>query len=408
MITTGGKSLEVLDPGLENFHAGPDFFNARIRMGQLIWAGNVEIHMHSSDWIKHGHHKDPAYDNVILHVVKEFEGNVWNSQGRIIPSLILDFQGDFLYRYNSLRSDEYWLPCNMYIRSVPAAQMQHWLLQLQAERFSNKTDRISLILSEPGMSREETFYRAIASGFGLPINSLPFEMVSSGIPLQVLMDSVENLPVLEALLFGQSGFLHPGTNQETYVANLWQLFCEKAKFIPGKPVPRYLWKFLRLRPASFPTLKLSQFASLVHLRFPITNSVLSASSIVEIEQIFRVRASEYWDTHYVFGKSSHSKVKYIGQHSILTLIINAIVPFLYVLGKTEQNENIIHMATDIFSEVKAESNHIIKKWANFGIKPGNANESQALIQLHNDYCKQKRCLHCQIGAGFIQSAIHEE
>ncbi len=406
--TTCGKSLEIIDPGIQNFHSGPDFFNARIRIDQLVWAGNVEIHFNASDWIKHNHHTNPAYDNVILHVVKEFDGSIWNSLGRIIPTLIIDIPDQIISHYNTLWIDESWVPCNLYIRNVPTVLMQNWFRHLHAERLHQKTNRISKILSQPEMGNEETFYRALASGYGLPINILPFEMVTSGIPLALLLEFRDNLQVLEALLFGQSGFLHPELKESPYAIKLLDLFRERAESLQGKPIPRHLWKFLRLRPASFPTLRLSQFASLIQLHFPITNHLLDANSLVEIEQMFRVRASEYWDTHYLFEKCSPPLVKYMGHQSILTLIINVIVPYLFTLGKTEHSKGAIRQAKEILSDLEAESNHIIKKWAKFGIKPRNAFESQALIQLHNNYCKQKRCLDCQIGASFIKGAIHEK
>jgi len=408
MRTVCGRSLEILKPGEHNFHAGPDFFNASIRMGQLIWAGNVEIHLQASHWIKHGHHLDPAYDNVILHVVKEFDGDIWNSRGRRIHTLVIDFPTHFTTQYETLWSDKSWLPCYMYIGSVPSVQLQQWLRLLQAERLQQKTGRISSILKQRGMDWDETFYRVLASGYGLPINSLPFEMVSSRIPLQLLMEIRDSIPELEALLFGQSGFLHPGLVQGPYATKLMELYSQMAASLPGKSIPRHLWKFLRLRPSSFPTLRLSQFASLIQLHFPITNHLLEATSLVEIEQILRVSASKYWETHYVFGKCSPPLVKYMGHQSILTLIINVIVPFLQTMGKTGHSTNAIQRAHDILSELEAESNHIIKKWAKFGIKPRDALESQALIQLHNDYCKQKRCFDCQIGASLIKSAIHEK
>lgn len=408
MRTACGRSLEILNPGEHNFHSGPDFFNAMIRLGKLVWAGNVEIHLHASDWIKHGHHLDPAYDNVILHVVKRFDGDIWNSRGRRIHTLIIDFPCHLTTQFETVLNDENWLPCYMHIERVPSIRLQQWFRSLQTERLQQKTGRISRILKQPGMDREETIYRAMASGYGLPINNLPFEMVSSGIPLQLLLELRDRLPELEALLFGQSGFLHPGLIHEPYAINLMELYNERVVSIPGKPLPQHLWKFLRLRPASFPTLRLSQFASLIQLHFPITDSLLSITSINEFEQLLRVRASEYWETHYLFGKCSPPSVKYMGHQSILTLIINVIVPFLYTLGKTEHSTGVIRRANEILSELEAESNHIIKKWAKFGIKPRNALESQALIQLHNNYCKQKRCLDCQIGADYIKSAIHEK
>jgi len=390
--TACGINLEILDPGSQNFNAGPDFFNARIYMNRLLWAGNVEVHLIASDWVKHNHHLDPAYDNVILHVVREFDVDVRNSKGRRIPAFVLNFQQQILAAYNSEWRVESWLPCSSYLKNVPTATLKPWFNQLLAERLHYKTGRISRILSIPGMNREETFYRAMASGFGLPINSLPFEMVASGIPLQPLMELRDNLPVLEAIFFGQSGFLQSAQNQSPYAINLANLYNERVPFIPGKPVSKHLWKFLRLRPASFPTVRLSQFAALLHKRFPITDSIMATSSLVEIEQLLRVRASKFWDTHYVFGKCSPLTIKYMGHQSIISLIINVIVPFLRVMGKTEQKPEVIHRATSLLTELKAESNHIIKKWEVYGIKPCNAVESQALIQLHHNYCKQNRCI----------------
>jgi len=172
-------------------------------------------------------------------------------------------------------------------------------------------------------------------------------------------------------------------------------------------VDRHLWKFLRLRPASFPTLRLSQFAMLVHQRHPCLESILEAASVAELEQVLKVRASEYWNTHYLFGKCSPESVKFMGHQSILTLIINAVVPFLFTFGRRKDHPGAIRLGSTILQELEAESNHIIKKWAKFGIRPEGAFESQALIQLHNAYCKQKRCLDCQIGAGFVEMEVHE-
>lgn len=374
----------------------------------MVWAGNVEIHLRASDWIKHNHHLDPSYNNVILHVVKEFDGDIWNSLGRNIPTMVLDFPNHLKSHYNSRWIDESWLPCNLYIRTLPSLRLQNWFKQLHIERVHQKTNRVYGILSQPDLDSEEAFYRALASGYGLPINTLPFEMLSSGIPLAILLDFRENLTVLEALLFGHSGFLHSGLLEIPYVTELWENYQKKAEAIPGTPVPWYLWKFFRLRPASFPTLRLSQFAQMIQKQFPIIIHLLESISLVEIEKMFKVSASEYWDTHYVFGKCSPSSVKYVGQQSVHNLIINVVVPFLYALGKTRQNAKAINRAKEILYELEAESNHIIKKWSKFGIKPCNAFESQALIQLHNEYCKQKRCLDCQIGAYFMEELIHEK
>ncbi len=405
--TTCGKNLKVLRPGVQNFHAGPDFFNARIMLDQLVWAGNVEIHLNASDWLKHGHHEDPAYDNVILHVVRNCDSEIWNSRGRRIPTLILHYPEHINARYDKLRSNENWLPCSLYIRKANNVLVQQWFRDLQAERLRQKTHRINRILMHQPIGREETLYRAMGSGFGLPINCVPFEMVTSGLPLNLLIELRDQLQDLEAILFGQSGFLQTRAIQGPYASDLRKRYNERAHNFKVKPVPPHLWKFFRLRPASFPTLRISQFASLIHHRFPMTDSLLLNTSINELEQLLRVRATQYWDTHYVFGKCSPPSVKHLGYQSIRTLIINVIVPFLYMLGKREQRTDAIKQATAILLELQAESNHIIKKWTKFGMKPNNAFESQALIQLHNNYCQQKRCLDCQLGMFFLSTSINE-
>ncbi|MCK5134417.1 MAG: DUF2851 family protein [Bacteroidales bacterium] len=406
--TTCGKRVEIFRAGDQNFHAGPDFFNARIRIDQMVWAGNVEVHMHASDWLKHGHHLDPAYNNVILHVVKVYDGDIRNSLGRRIHTLVVDYPDYLVTRYDCLREGDTWLPCRHFIRRVPSIHLQRWLTSLQTERLKLKTGRISEILSKNGMGWEETFYLALASGYGLPINSLPFEMVASGIPLHLLLEYRDSVADLEAILFGQAGFLNPGMQHGPYTSDLLERHREKQASFTGGPVPQYLWRFLRLRPASFPTLRISQFAGLVHLRFPMMDTILSSISIVELEQLLRVRASDYWNNHYVFGKYAPASVKHMGQQSILTLIINVIVPFLFTFGRLEHKTSCIYSAARILTQLDAESNHIINKWADFGIRPNNAFESQALIQLYNAYCKQKRCLDCQIGAGFIEATVHKE
>ncbi len=400
--TTCGKRLEIIRPGDQNFHAGPDFFNGRIRIDRLVWAGNIEMHLHASEWYKHGHHLDPAYNNVILHVVKVHDTDIFNSQNRRIHTLVLDYPDSLLSRHNSLSEADPWLPCRHFINKIPSIHMQHWFSLLQTERMELKTGRISRLLLKKNRGWEETFYMALASGYGLPINTLPFEMMVSGIPLQILLEFRDSITDLEAILFGQAGFLHPDNQHGPYTSDLLDKHREKKALFTSGPVPQHLWKFLRLRPASFPTLRISQFAALVHHRFPLMETILSTQSMVEIDQLLRVQASEYWNNHYVFGKCSPASAKHMGHQSIRTLIINVIVPFLFTFGRLEHKTTCTNGALDILSQLEAESNHIIKKWTNFGLRPHNAFESQALIQLHNAYCKQKRCLDCQIGAGFIE------
>ncbi len=406
--TTCGKELSILSPGIQNFNAGPDFFNAKIKIGHTIWAGNVEIHLRSSDWKKHGHHFDAAYDNVILHVVMDENTPTINTLGRMVPTLLLRDPGPLLSFYKTLQADDSWLPCHSHIHRVSPVRLKHWLTLLQGERLEQKSRHVTNLLFRSRLNWEETLCLALASAFGLPINSLPFEMTLCRIPHKLLVQNRESLLNLEAILFGQAGFLQSDHLTGPYDRELHKCHQAFTHGLQNGPIDLHLWKFLRLRPASFPTLRISQFATLLHKRLPLLETILSIKSVTELEQLLRVESSIYWDTHYLFGKCSMASRKVLGKQFVLTLIINALVPFLFSYGRTINDEAAINLGNMLLQETEAESNLIIKKWATFGIVPSGAFESQALIQLHNAYCKQKRCLDCQLGIGFIEKAIHEK
>ena len=407
--TTCDLEVKVLDPGEQNTHAGPDFFNARIRLGTLVWAGNVEVHRFASDWYRHGHHLDPAYNNVILHVVDAYDTDVCNSLGRRIHTLIPEYHENVLKRYDVLKRNESWLPCSAYISLVPTRKLFSCLSILHEERLRQKCLRIEQFLCNSAKNNsDEVLYLALASGYGLPVNTFPFEQLVRGIPFLKLIELRDTLPDLEAVLFGQSGLLLPAKDMGPYPSALWQRYAELKEDLTERPIPLHHWRFLRLRPPSFPTLRISQFASCVHHCFPVANSILNAGSITEIEQLFRSRASEYWNTHYLFGKSSPPLPKYPGEQFIASLMINVIIPYLTALEKNNKLRKARIQATEILLQQKAESNHILKNWARLGIRANNARESQALLQLYNVYCKQKRCLDCQIGADIIKTAFREK
>jgi hypothetical protein len=400
--------MEVVNPGEQNLHAGPDFFNARIRLDQLIWAGNVEIHRCASDWYKHGHHLDPAYNNVILHVVGDYDTDVTNSLGRRIQTMVPEFPPHLIQRYQYLKTNESWLPCGDYINSVSIRKLKLWFHSLYDARIVHKSQGMDQILRDTAGNLDEALYRALAPGFGIPVNSLPFELLVKGVPYPALPNYRDNLQDLEAIFFGHSGLLFPARRLGPYPESLWNRYMELKASFRDKQVPMHLWRFLRIRPPSFPTLRISQFTSLIYQRSPLAECLLESTSTCEMEQLFRSGASEYWTTHYLFGKASPPLPKYPGEQFVTTLIINIIVPFLNALGDFKGRNSTGLRAVDIMSNLKAESNRIIKKWGIFGIRADNAMESQALLQLYQYYCKQKRCLDCPIGADLVKTAIHEK
>jgi hypothetical protein len=233
-------------------------------------------------------------------------------------------------------------------------------------------------------------------------------MLAKSLPFAKLMNFRHNLNDLEALLFGHSGLLYPSRTSGHYPASLWERYVLLRQDFPGEPVPQHLWKFLRLRPASFPTLRISQFAFTLHQRIPLLDTLLSAASLTELELLLRAVASEYWDSHYLFGKCSPPFPKQLGQQSVATLIINVIIPFLMALEKLEPGANHGTMAGEMMNQLRAESNQVILHWRRHGIRAENARESQALLQLFNVYCKQKRCLQCQIGIALMEAALDEK
>ena len=395
--TTCGLDVEVIYPGEQNSHAGPDFFNARIKLGPMVWAGNVEIHHRASQWNHHRHNLDPAYDNVILHVIHHFDELTKNSKDRLIPTLVIDPAHTQILLQENQSTYKNWLPCQSSISNVTKKSIESWLETLYNQRLDQKVQQASLLLTRYPHNRDKALFLAMASGFGLPINSLPFEIMASGIPLPLLLEIKESLPHLEALLFGHSGLLIKTKKQDPYTISLLKHYDHLKKALPGRPVQPHLWKFLRIRPASFPTLRMAQFASFIHSHFPLDDNFIKIKSIGEIEQRLQLNASEYWNTHYIFGKRSPHSIKKMGKQAIQNLIINAIIPHLRAIDRVDRRIYNASNEKEMLLEMRAESNHIIKKWIKFGVIPCNAIESQALIQLYNEYCKQKRCLDCRIG-----------
>jgi len=407
LCCTCGQKLEVLSPGEQNFHAGPDFFNARIKLGKITWAGNIEVHQKASDWYRHAHHIDPAYNNVILHVVGDYDADIYNSLGRRIHTLLALYPDSLIRRYHAIRNNEDWLPCGRYLKELPSSKLEGWLNYLRKQRTQEKSKRIFNLFPSIKRNREEAFYRALASGYGLSLNSLPFELLAKNIGLKQLCQSGFDLMDLEALFFGHSGLLYPARYLGAYPSSLWERYEKMHHLAKGDPIPRHLWKFLRLRPASFPTLRISQFVFTLHHRMPLLDNILSASTLAELEQVLGARASAYWDSHYIFGKCSPTFEKKLGQHAVNTLIINVVQPFLYLLEEIGSCR-CSHKIIGILHQMKAESNQIIHGWSSYGIRAKNAAMSQALLQLFNVYCKQKRCLDCQIGAGLLEASIYEK
>ncbi len=402
--TTEGETVRVLHVGQHNTDAGPDFFNARLKIGTTSWAGNVEIHVKSSDWHRHAHQLDKAYDNVILHVVNEDDKPVFNIHSIPVPTIELKnkFNQDLWRNYEKLVESKQWIPCENKIRNIDSFIMDNWLDRLLVERLEQKTKSIIDALRFANNSWEECFYRMLAKNFGFKLNALPFEMLARSLPMAYLGKHKNSVLQLEALIFGVAGLLEKKFKDD-YPLQLQKEYRFLQKKFRLNPIGTHQWKFLRLRPANFPTIRLSQFAHLVHQSSHLFSKILEATSLKKVKAMFEVSASAYWNTHYIFDKSSTTKsVKELGESAIDNIIINTVIPFFFAYGTQRGSEQHKERAILWTEKLKPESNAIVKKWHALGIESPHAGHAQALLQLKNVYCDRKNCLLCSVGNKLIQ------
>ena len=402
-FSTKGNEVEIIDVGKQNFDSGPDFFDARIKLDHVLWAGNVEIHLKSSSWYQHGHDSDSAYDNVILHVVLEDDASVVLNNNREIPCLQLQFTPDLLANYQMLMSSQRWIPCFDELKNVNKFFVNNWLDRMLIERLERKALEIEKILIENNNSWEDTLYQVLARYFGMRVNAEPFQQLARSIPLKFLAKQKNSLFQLEAMLFGQSGLFQKYDCDDDYLHRLRKEYKFLAHKFQLKPISSSRWKWLRLRPPNFPTVRIAQFASLVHQSVSLFSKFIKAGSITDISNLLKCEASDYWTTHYQFGMESAEKKKVLGKTCIDALIINCVVPVLFLYGKHHDAQKIKDKACDLLSQLSSEKNAIIKKWQECGVKAKTAYQSQALLQLKTNYCDHFNCLQCEFGNRIIRN-----
>ena len=405
LLTQNNEQLRIINFGIHNTDAGPDFFNGKVIIGQTTWAGNIEIHVNASDWNKHKHQFDKAYDNVILHVVYHNDKTIHDKDGNAIPTLELkdNVEEALIDRYDQLidASNSNWIPCGEQIKTIDNFTIKSWINRLIVERLERKSLEIQETLNFNKNNWEETFYQYLFKYFGLKVNAQPFELLAKNTPLKII-EKHNDLFSIEALLYGQSGYLEENIKEEYYAKLKKEYHFLKSKFSLS-PIDKSLWKLLRLRPSNFPTIRISQLAHLLHNHTRFFNKIIKAESINEMQKLFNVEASNYWDNHYHFGvRVNEKKNKRIGINTINNILINVIVPFTFVYGKAKQKEEFVNKSLNLLENIKVENNSIIKKWAELGVKSSNAMDTQSLIELKNNYCSQKKCLNCSIGNKLLQ------
>jgi len=398
--TTDGEDLEIYSAGIHNSDAGPDFHNARVKIGGTVWAGNVELHLSSSDWEKHGHSADNAYDNIILHVVYSDDKPLILTNGRRIPTLELKNRvpDDLYNRYHNLVfGNQAIIPCEASIGSVDGLTMHNWLTRVLVERLERRS---AAIISAINLNRgdwEETFYQFLAANFGFKTNALPFELLAKSLPQITLAKHKNNAMQIEALIFGQAGFLE-GAVTDDYPRNLKTEYVFLQKKYGLKPLEVHLWKFMRLRPQNFPTVRLAQFAALVVNSNHLFSKVLEIKEVKGLRNLFAdITVNPYWENHYRFDAESVAASKNLGKSSIDVLLLNTLALFLFSYGKFNQVQYYINRSLQLLENLPPENNKVVADFSTLGVKIKTAFESQALLELKNNYCSYKKCLECGVG-----------
>ncbi len=400
--TTSGEPVIIHRFGTLNTDGGPDFLNARISISGTEWAGNVEMHLKSSDWNRHGHDKDAAYKNVILHVVFEEDEPIYRNKDEKIPCLELKNKIDprLQTQYLFFIHNEKRIPCEGATSSVARFTWRLWLERLAIERLEEKIIPIEQELERTNNDREEVFYRFLARSFGMKTNKEPFEHLARSLPLKVLSKHRGNLFQVEALLFGQSGLLERDFEDE-YPNSLKKEYTFLRKKFGLNPIHSVEWKFLRMRPANFPTVRIAQFAQLIHKTQRIFGRLLWVNDAKQLEDLFRVGVSEYWKTHYVFDKFSKKREKNLGMSAIQLITINTLAPFLFQYGKEKKEQAFVDRGLKLLEYTPAERNRIISMWNELGVEADNAFQTQALLHLKHQYCDKQKCLNCKIGHAIL-------
>jgi hypothetical protein len=403
--TLDGEPVIVINPGQLNNHAGPDFLEAKIKIGQTTWAGNVEIHISSSDWQKHKHSNDENYDKLILHVVYKYDTTVKTLHNSTFPTLVLRpyLPAGLMTNYAHIMESKSFIPCVGHLLKVKTITVEMQLQRMLAERLEEKIHHIQSLLHIYQNNWQEVFYVQLARCFGLHINQDAFEKLALQTPLSLLTKYKTNAFQLEALLYGQAGFLFDYFDEE-YPLLLQREYVYLKNLHKLSPLSKHHWKFLRLRPANFPTIRIAQFAQLVQRSAHLFSKIVEAKNLKEIEILFDSGVSEYWHTHYTFQEKSASKEKPLGKTFIHTSIINAIVPTLFIYGKLQGKQEICDQAINLLQQVPAEKNSIILQWQCLNIPVKSAADTQALLQLYNKYCNHKKCLACAIGYEILRQS----
>lgn len=409
MVTNTGKKVRVVDPGLLNTDAGPDFFNAKIEIDGHMWVGNVEMHYRATDWKRHHHDSDKAYDSVILHVVAKDDAPVRRTNGELIPQLVLEVSPQFNADYALLVGATIEVPCATKIKQVPHLTIVEWVEGLAFERLHGKVERIHQLLDSFNGSWEDVCYVTLARNFGFGINNDAFERLARRTPLRLLGKHSDSVLQIEALLFGQAGMLDA---QKPGMDSYYNQLCTEYAFLSNKfqltPMEKESWKLFRIRPQNFPYRRIAMLAQFIEGGFRMMNRILEAEGEKEMRALFEVELSGYWTKHYTFGKPNERATATLSRSSTDIILINTVAPLLYAYGELTGNYEMTDKAIKLLEDLRAESNSIVSHFVAYGIDCPDALTSQALVQLKREYCDARKCIYCKIGHHLLSKAARGE
>ncbi|MEP6582971.1 MAG: DUF2851 family protein [Ginsengibacter sp.] len=403
--TTSGEKIHIQFQGSHNSNQGPDFTGAKIKIGETLWVGNVELHLNSSDWNLHKHSLDENFNNIILHVVWNHDAEIRDINSHLLPTLELQDRVPklLLAKYRELMQTARFIPCENQVHQMSDLTLSNWKQRLLAERLLAKSQKVLAIFKETNFHWEEAFWRIIANNFGLKVNNNFFQKLAESLPVTLLAKHKNNIHHLEALLFGQAGLLNENF-EEKYPVLLQKEFRFYKQKYKLQPVDGRL-QFLRMRPANFPTIRLAQLAILIHESEHLFSKIKDSKNVKDVKKMLEITANDYWNYHYLFDEEAAFKKKVLGAQMIDNLIINTVVPVLFAYGIHHDEKEYKERAISWLEDISSEKNSITRRFESFNFYNRNAFDSQSLLQLKNEYCDKKLCLHCAVGNSLLKRSL---
>lgn len=401
--TDSGEKLQVINVGQFNTNAGPDFLESKVQIGEILWAGNIEIHINSSDWRVHKHDLNLDYDNVILHIVWENDSEIKRNNELNLPTLTLKNRVNqkLIADYESLINNSATIPCFSQFQQINSITKMLMLEKILVNRLERKAEIVLKMFEENQGDWEETTYQLLAKTMGFGLNSIPFERLAKLIPLKILQKHSHSINSIEAALFGAAGFLENTSDEYSNLLKNEFKFI-KAKYGIDHQISKHEWKFMRLRPANFPTVRIAQFAHIIQNTKSLFSYFLMFEDVSILKKMFKTKPTTYWESRYNFGESSSEKQVGIGDGTLENILINAVVPILVAYSIAKNDSNYIEKAMNLLEKLKPEKNKITRFWDQLEFSSKNAFDSQASIELFNEYCSKKACLSCNIGTALLK------